>query len=444
MAGHAADEAADLLRAALSQHAADGSATERERFELLVAYAEACRWSTRRLEMHQASDEAVLIGARLGDPELVVRAATLPTQDALWPARSYGDANTQVVAVLRETLAALPVEDSELRCRLLLVLASESYYVARPAETDRLVEEAVAMARHIAESSGDRRLLADSLLAAVVAWWRPDRAEQRQALLAECLHLSEQHGFERLAANVRCLLVCGRCELGDVDDLVHALDEVASLAREHRLYLAELIVIGLAHSWSVMRGDVSSSTALLSRLAELDEQISLAHKQDALRGVAFNGPLWFPDMAIDHQLIGAFQRETTLPLASGAAALFLRHGLVDQAREVWSAHEFDDVTVNWYSPPYWAFSAEVAIGLGDPSVGAAVYTRLRPFGGRCVMSGTNPALGPVDAYLALAAASTGDIALAAEHADNALGQARTWGLPQVEEWLVELRERHGF
>ncbi len=444
MTAHAADEAAVHFEAALALHARDAAGTERERYDLLVEYAGACRWSGRRLEMHRASDEATLIGGRVADPELVVRAAAVPTEDALWPARAYGDANTDVVAVLRETLAALPVEDSELRCRLLLVLASESYYVARPAETDRLVEEAVSMARRLADGSGDLVLLAGSLLAAVVAWWRPDRAEERQALLEECLRLAEECEDERLAANARCLLASGRCELGQVDGLVDELAEVAALAREHRLYFAELIVTCLSHSWSVMAGDIPGAQAHLVRLAELDEQISLAHKEDTLRGVAFNVPLWSRDVTIDQELVGTFLRETPIPLASGAAALFLRHGLTDQARETWAAHEFDADTVNWYSPPYWAFSAEAAVGLGDHAVGAAVYARLRPYSGGCVMSGSNPALGPVDAYLALAAAATGDNALATEHADHALEQARAWQVPRVEEWLLELRERHRF
>jgi DNA-binding SARP family transcriptional activator len=443
MTGHAADEAAAHLRSALALHAGDIDATERERYDLLVAYADACRWSTRRLEMHQACDEATLIAGRLGDPHLVVRAASVPSEDALWPARSYGGANQDVVRVLRETLARLPVEDSALRCRLLLTLASEGYYVARPDETDRLVEEALGIAGRLAPS-GEAALLAEAQLGAVVAWWRPDKADERAELLAGCRRLAEELGDERLAANARCLQASVRCELGDVHGLAEDLADLAALARQHRLYFAELIVVCLAHSWSVMSGDPTASQEHLVRLAELDEQISLVHKEDTLRGVMFNVPLWLPDSAIDEQSVGVFVRETSLPLATGAVALFLRHGLVDRARETWEAHDFDATTLTWYSPPYWSFAAEAALGLDDPAVGAAVYARLRPYSGRCVMSGSNPALGPVDAYLAIAAAATGEAALAAEHADRALAQARDWGLPQVEAWLLDLRDRHGF
>jgi hypothetical protein len=133
-----------------------------------------------------------------------------------------------------------------------------------------------------------------------------------------------------------------------------------------------------------------------------------------------------------------------VPVITAAVALFLRHGQPDRARMLWESHDFDPHTDNWYSPAYWAFSAEAALGLADPAVGAAVYSRLRPFSGRCVMSGSNPAIGPVDAYLAIAAAATGDLALATEHADHAVEQIQAWHIPQVESWFADLRHRHGF
>ncbi|MBF4761755.1 DUF2791 family P-loop domain-containing protein [Nocardioides islandensis] len=443
MTGHAADEAAAHLRAALSLHAEDARRSERERYDLLVAYADACRWSTRRLEMHQACDEAALIAGRLGDAALVVAAVSVPSEDALWPARSYGEANDEVIGVMRQTLAGLPIEDSALRSRLLLALASESYYDARPAETDRLVEEALGIARRLADA-GDTRLLAESLLAASVVWWQPDKLAERVSMLAECRRLAEAEGDARLAANARCLQASARCERGGIDGLDEELAELTTVVRELRLYFAELITVCLAHSWAAMRGDAAAVAALWGRLTELDEQISLAHKQDTIRGAVFNVPLWNSASGFDEDLVAAFLGETAIPLATAAAALYLRHGLPDRAREMWASHTFDAETVNWYSPPYWAFAAEASLGLDDPATAALVYPRLRPLSGGCVMSGSNPAIGPVDAYLALAAAATGDTALATEHADRAVEQLRSWRVPQVEAWFLGLRDRHGF
>ncbi len=440
MSAHAAEEAAAHLESALALQAQDPRGTARERYDLLLEYANACRWSTRRLEMHAASDEAVLLAGEFGDPTLVVRAATIPTYDALWPARVYGESNAEVIAVMRQTLAQLPVEDSPLRCRLLLALATESYYVARPQEIDRLVEEALGIARRV----GDPELLAEALIGAVVGWWRPDKAPEREAALEECRELVHATGQERLAVNVRMLQASVRSEMGRVDGLDAELTAIATVARDHRLYFTELIAVCLAQSWSVMRGDRDAVGAQLARIMEIDAEISMAQKEDTVQGALLYAPLWDPDWPVSDEMVQGFVSMTSLPIASAAAALYLRRGNPDQARTVWGDHVFDADSLNWYSPPYWAFSAEAALGLGDEATGAAVYTLFRPYSGRCVMSGSNPALGPVDAYLAIAAAATGDLTLATEHAEQALEQIRAWQVPQVERWLLELRDRHGF
>jgi hypothetical protein len=59
-------------------------------------------------------------------------------------------------------------------------------------------------------------------------------------------------------------------------------------------------------------------------------------------------------------------------------------------------------------------------------------------------AGTGLALGPVDAFLALAAAATGDLGRAAEHADDALHLSRAWGLAACERWLQRYRESGGW
>ncbi len=439
MSAHAAEEAAGHLETALALHARDPDADARQRYDLLVEYATACRWSTRRDEMHQASDEATLIAGELGEPELVVRSATVPSYDALWPARAYAVSNEAVVGVLRQALASLSVEDSEVRCRLLLALATEDYYSARAAEIDRLVDEAIGIARRLA----DVDLLAKSLLAAVTALWRPDCAERRRALLTECATLAEELDDARLLTNARCLLASVRSELGDVDGIDAELVRLAEDAREQRLYFAELMLVCLAHSWSVMRGDHEVFEAQLARVDELEDLISMPAKLDTVTGVRLYRPLWEPDIPVAVDLVQFFLAQTSLPLAPAAVALFLRRKNFDAARVMWDQSHEDD-RLSWYSPTYWAFCAEGALGLGEPEVAAKMYALLRPYSGRCVMSGTNPALGPVDAYLALAAAGTGDLDLATQHADHAVEQMRAWQVPQAERWFLDLRDRHGF
>ena len=58
--------------------------------------------------------------------------------------------------------------------------------------------------------------------------------------------------------------------------------------------------------------------------------------------------------------------------------------------------------------------------------------------------GSDLALGPVDAYLAMAAATVGERALAVKHADAALALAADWEIPLFADWLRETRAQHGF
>lgn len=73
-----------------------------------------------------------------------------------------------------------------------------------------------------------------------------------------------------------------------------------------------------------------------------------------------------------------------------------------------------------------------------------MYPVLAPWAGMFATGGAGSAIGPVDAFLALAAAAVGEVALAARHADDALRVCRAEGLDPVAEWLTGLRTRHGF
>lgn len=440
MAAHAAEEATQHLEQALALHTEDPTGTERERYELLVRYAEACRWSTRRLEMHGAVDEAVVIAGRLGDPELVVRAASTAATDALWPARAYGEANHAVIDVMRSALTVLP-RDSAVRCRLLLALAAEAYYATTPAELDAFSEEAIAIAR----ASGDERLLVEALTGSAVASFRRENAELRRSWVEEALVLANRSGDVRARTNLRALLAPIRCELGEVDGLDEEMAGIIRDAHEEKQYFVEMVTLNLAHCWATMRGDEAAIADTLGRLRRAFDLVSTAHKVDTVRGAQLYEPLWNPaaDLPTDEE-VSAFMNESSIPAGPAAAVLALRHGQDDVARFVFDTFGIDLDTDNWFSPFVWALGAEIGLGLAEPDVAAASYAKLAPYRGTCVISGTSPAHGPVDAYLALAAAATGEARLAAEHAENALGLIGAWRIPRVEKWFLNLRDRHGF
>ena len=88
--------------------------------------------------------------------------------------------------------------------------------------------------------------------------------------------------------------------------------------------------------------------------------------------------------------------------------------------------------------------AEAALLLGRRDLAAAVYPILRPWAGRIAAAGTGPPLGPVDSFLALAAAAVGEMDLATGHADDADRLCSEWRMPVVSGWLSDLRDRFGF
>lgn len=53
-------------------------------------------------------------------------------------------------------------------------------------------------------------------------------------------------------------------------------------------------------------------------------------------------------------------------------------------------------------------------------------------------------LGPVDAFLALAAQATGDAPAATRHADRAADLMAAWSIPLAAQWLEGQRKTYGF
>ena len=439
MQAHAAEEAARHFAAALALLEQDRAATRRDRYDVLVGYADACRWSARMLEMMALADEAIALAADLGEPELVVLAAVIQNEGAVWPLRPYGHLNPDVIAALRQALASLPGEDTEVRARLMLVLAGELYNGHAEEEIDALVETGTAMARRI----GDPRLLVDVLQHGYIATWRRRTIHERLASASEAARIAEGAGLIRASLVSRLHAACARCAIGDVDGIEEEVAAIAAGAREHRMWFVELVTTGLAMSWAILRGDSDGIESHVARIWELDQLVSLAHKSDAVDGVLLTVPLWGPTLP-DLSGVDTHLSSTRLPLGCALVVLLSRHGLEDEARAVWADIGWQEPTEDWFTEAYLAMAAEVAVLVGDAELGSRVYGMLLSKRDGMIVSGTGPAHGPADAYLALAAAAAGEPTLAAEHAARAEELATAWRLTRVATWFGDLRQRHGF
>jgi hypothetical protein len=192
-----------------------------------------------------------------------------------------------------------------------------------------------------------------------------------------------------------------------------------------------------------MRADEEAILAGEARLHELDPLISLSQKADALRGAILVPQIWGRELS-DAESFSEYIANASVPIAPGLTLLLLRKGLRELAAQVWADHQYEMGDDDWFSELHWSFGAEIALELGETDLGADLYQRLVRLRGQCVVSGTGPAHGPADLYLACAAAAAGERALATEHADAAARLCETWNLPQVARRLDDLRERYDF
>jgi hypothetical protein len=361
------------------------------------------------------------------------------TVGALWQSASYGQVNDTVVSALRRALAGLPAEDDELRCRVMLGLAHELYYSASPAERTALVEEALAMARRL----GDDALVHDACQIGFVAQWRPATAERRLALAEEAMGLARRTGDERglVVASTLAAVVLG--ELGQVARMW----EVGALAREQaeRLHLPYGIVVldTLELPYLAMAGRFDECEERLDRVMRLADQMRMQQMEDATAGALVTLRLWQGRTDEVAPVLFAFE-DGALPTTSTLLVFLLRAGRADDARAHAATHPVDLSGDDWFSMLNWACAAEAALGLDDRDLAAAAYARLAPYEGRLVSAGSGNAMGPVDAFLAHAAAAVGDTDLAGRHADRALELMEAWQVPLAAQWLRDQRDRYRF
>ncbi|MGY1773087.1 BTAD domain-containing putative transcriptional regulator [Blastococcus sp. SYSU D00813] len=435
---HAHEEARDLLVEALRVQRQDPAAGWRERYDTLLALAAAHRLTADWTGLSEASDEAVAVAEAAGDVERTARAAIGPSQGALWQPREYGAVHEPVVAALRRVLQALPPGDGELRCRAMTALASELYHAAAPLERDALTDEALAMARRL----GDPELLHAVLMGAYQAVWRPATAEHRLALATEAQERAGTPAARATAATMRAVALF---ELGRLPERAEVAREARVLAEPLRLVYLLALLDTMEAPLLALSGRAEEAEVVLARAVERFERLTLPQAGDGIAGAVLTVRLFQDRLAEALPLVGGFLERASLPVTAVMAAVLLRSGMAEQARALLAGAPPIDLTADdWFAMLTWCSAGEVALGTGDAVLGAAAHARALPYAGRMCSGGSGAPLGPVDAFLALAAAAAGDRTAAGAHADRAEELCRTWQLPPVARWLRDQRERHGF
>ncbi len=442
---HGYDEAADLLHLALTRIDVDPDASPGDRYELLLALADATRWAARWDELTDAVEEAISVADAIGDTALLARAAVATTRGALWQTRTFGETSDTIVDAQRRALAALPADDSAIRCTLLISLANELYYTASEEECQQLVTEGLDMARRLADDA----LLMDMCTAAFIAIWHPWTARQRLALADEAITLAGRVGDRRVEAIALAQRATARSDLGMVAAMEEDLERGRDIALELQLPYTLWFLDCMRIPWLAMRGDLDSARSSLDELLRVVDTIAVPHKYDALSGLMLVLAIWRgqaqdedgdrADSALD-----ALVRTSSVPIHMAAAGFLVRRGRIDDARTLYARTTPTIEDSSWIAPMIWGFGAEVALALDLPDLASKAYTLLAPLAGGVLSAGSTMALGPVDAYLALASAASGRPEQASRHADDALALAATWNIPLVEEWILHQRDAYGF
>ncbi|WP_173073541.1 BTAD domain-containing putative transcriptional regulator [Phytohabitans rumicis] len=444
-AAHAGDlcayeEEAALLAAALEAQRGDGAATPLDRYDLLMLRAEACRWLADRNGLTEAITAAVAEAERMGDVVRVARAAVAATEGAFFQLRPYGQTDEEAIAVLRRVLRDLPPDDGEPRCRALLTLAGELYYGDASAYRTALVEQGMAMARRI----GDPALLVWACQTAFVATWRVDTADLRMSLCDEGLAAAQELGDPVREAILRTQRAIVAAELGRIAELHVEVRRARAVADRLRLDHLSIILTEVEWPWLAMRGQAGDVERLLARQRRFAELTSVPQYQVVLSISMAHGLQW---RGRAHEIADIYQEamdRSALPMEMNTLWGLARGDRLAEARVAYQRWGIPLTSNDWGSLMERCQAAEVAFGLGLAEAAAEIYRWLAPYAGRCCTAGFGGALGPVDAFLALAASAAGERDAAARHADDALRLCAEWDIPLAAQWVREQRERGGF
>lgn len=227
------EEAALHYRQALELLPRATDASGARRSELLLRLGDAQWRAGNGTAARLTFEEAIADGRRVGDGELLARAA-LGYVTALGGFLLYArfEVGASGVGLLEEALAALPVEDSALRARVLAHLALEMWSANEPVERRVAVsEDALEMARRL----GDSEALVTALHARHWALTTPGMAFERLGHTEEMLRIARETvdpELEFLARNARFHCFLELCDRRGMDAEAQSMSELAERLRQ--------------------------------------------------------------------------------------------------------------------------------------------------------------------------------------------------------------------
>ncbi|HET6938079.1 MAG TPA: AAA family ATPase, partial [Nocardioides sp.] len=423
-------EAARLGVEAVAAHHRSG-ADEAERFDLLVSVARDAAYGARWDLVVDAAFEAIALGRSLGRPDLMGRAASALSAYCVWLPHEWQVYNPDVVDDLRWALHHVSDHDLETRCRLQLSLAVELYTNPEAAAERRaLVDTGLAASRRLE----DPALLAWALRAAWQASWAPRWTETRLAYDEEAVAAARAAGDRAAEAVALVTAAADRLEIDGPDGWHELAVEAERIAEQDRLAYVLLTISQVELNLAALRDDPVEAERRSAMVWDLARDSAIpAQDIQAVSGMILSRA-W--DGRLPEIVPSVIHVVDDMPAQwAGLHGLLARSGHLDDVRERLETMPFSEPEESWLTLSAWSYEAEAAYAVGDRALAEKCYAQLAPYAGRMAVAGVAVAQGPVDGYLALAAATLGDRQAASRHAGEARRLAEEWRLPAYVRWL---------
>jgi class 3 adenylate cyclase/DNA polymerase III delta prime subunit len=348
--------------------------------------------------------EAARRALELDDVDLAIRAALANTRG--W-ASIVGGIDDDRIEVIEEVLARAGDADAAVRAGIVALLASELTFSPDPHRRTGLVDEAIELARQVA----DQRLLAQVLVRTGFPSLTGARAELVGRNATEGVQLSDEVGDPTLRALARVFWGGTAMTLGDVGASLAAAEELAAISASEGTPFIRWISAANAIRPAVLAGDLATAAArnaealaLGQALGQPDAEAWWASTEAGLANL--RGTVG--ELA---DLIGDFSEQFPGAAWHGAHAWALAEGgRLAEARAAVQRYGLDAVRlVDEVFPFVSTLQMGIVAGrLDDPELGARAVEAIEPHRGRWAHYFLY-VLGPMTWPLGVARAATGDL-----------------------------------
>ena len=277
--------------------------------------------------------------------------------------------------------------------------------------------------------------------------WSPSVAEERLGWSTEAVALARTTEEEQAFVVSSTLRTVVLGELGRAEEMAAAAAVTRAEAERLRIPYGELVLGAVTMPWLALGGRFEECAELLDRMQVLAGRVNESFAGESVVAAQATIWMWQGEAARAAELLHGLDQEP-YQLTALVAALLWRAGEPERAAQ----HLDDDARERLRQGPgetplslyLDCHAAELSLRLGDQDMARRCHDRIAPYAGRTAQAGSALNAGPVDTFLALAAAAMGERAAAIEHVEAALELTDRWRLRLARSWIEGLREEHGF